>query len=84
VGAGIVEQQAVSNAVTVVRIREQERVPFLTPKTLAAYLSISERTARAMLGGPRPKIASYRVEGQRRIAVADVDAYLRRHRSEAS
>jgi excisionase family DNA binding protein len=54
--------------------------PFFTIKQLAAYLNVSERTVRDMLA--RHRIASYRVEGQRRIAVEDVDAYLRRQRDE--
>ena len=58
----------------------EEVRPFFTPKTLAAYLSVSERTVRQMLSDRR--IASYRVEGQRRIAHQDVEAYLARHRSE--
>lgn len=64
------------------RIAEQNLRPFFTPKTLAAYLSISERTVRQMLADHR--IASYRVEGQRRIDLKDVESYLARHRSEAA
>jgi excisionase family DNA binding protein len=62
------------------RIVEVERQPFFTIKQLAAYLNVSERTVRDMLA--RHRIASYRVEGQRRIALEDVDAYLRRQRDE--
>ena len=36
-----------------VRVAKQELRPFLTPKTLAEYLSISERTVREMLGKKR-------------------------------
>jgi excisionase family DNA binding protein len=61
---------------------EQEMRPFFTPRTLAGYLSISERTVRQMIADRR--IASYRVEGQRRIDHKDVESYLARHRSEAA
>ena len=56
------------------RVAEQNLRPFFTPKTLAAYLSISERTARQMLADRR--ITSVRVEGQRRVTPADLEAYL--------
>jgi excisionase family DNA binding protein len=61
-----------------VRITERERRGFFTPKTLAQYLALSERTVRSMLAAG--KVASYRVEGARRIDPADVDCYLARHR----
>lgn len=61
-----------------VRITEGERRAFFTPKTLAQYLALSERTVRSMLAAG--KIASYRVEGARRIDPADVDSYLAEHR----
>jgi excisionase family DNA binding protein len=61
-----------------VRVTGQERQAFFTPKTLAQYLALSERTVRSMLA--EGKIASYRVEGARRIDPADVDSYLARHR----
>jgi len=54
--------------------------PFFTPRTLAQYLSISERTVREMVR--TGQLASYRVAGSRRIAAEDVDAYLAAHRSE--
>lgn len=62
------------------RVAERKLEPFLTPKTLAAYLSVSERTARQMLADRR--IASYRVEGQRRVDLKDVQDYLARNKSE--
>lgn len=65
-----------------VRLATPDRRPFFTPKTLAAYLSISERTVRDMLS--KHRIPSYKVEGQRRIDPADVDAYLARHRDNAA
>jgi excisionase family DNA binding protein len=49
-----------------------------SPKTLAAYLAISERKVRQMIADR--EIVSYRVAGQRRIKPEDVDAYLDRRR----
>ncbi len=63
-----------------VRVIETERRAFFTPKTLAQYLAVSERTVRSMLAAG--KIASYRVEGARRIDPADVDHYLANRREE--
>ncbi len=62
-----------------VLVTEKERRAFFTPKTLAQYLALSERTVRSMLAAG--KIASYRVEGARRIDPADVDSYLASHRT---
>jgi excisionase family DNA binding protein len=56
------------------------RRPFFTPRGLAEYLNLSERTVRAMLASG--KIASYTIEGSRRIAADDVDAYLAARRDE--
>ena len=61
-----------------VRVVTDERQPFFTPKTLAIYLALSERTVRQMLG--EGTIPSYKVAGARRIAAKDVDRYLERHR----
>lgn len=61
-----------------IRITEQERRAFFTPKTLADYLALSERTVRSMLAAGT--ITSYHVEGTRRIDPADVDAYLTERR----
>lgn len=65
-----------------VRVVERELRPFFTPKALAAYLSMSERTVREMLA--KGRIASYKIEGQRRIAVEDVERYLAANRKEAA
>jgi excisionase family DNA binding protein len=65
-----------------VRIARQEFRPFFTPKGLAEYLSISERTVREMLS--KQRIPSYKVEGQRRIDPADVEQYLARNRTRRS
>lgn len=62
--------------------RKAGATPVLQPKGLAAYLSISERTVRDMLSNQR--IPSYKVEGQRRIDPADVEAYLARNRHRAA
>lgn len=67
---------------TVLSIAKRELRPFFTPKTLADYLSISERTVREMLS--KERIPSYKVEGQRRIDPADVEKYLARHRNGAA
>lgn len=63
---------------TAVRVAKEERRPFFTPKALAEYLAISERTVRDMLS--RQRIPSYKIEGQRRIDPADVERYLARNR----
>jgi excisionase family DNA binding protein len=55
-----------------------ERQSFFTPKTLAAYLALSERTVRQLLADSA--IPSYRIAGSRRIDPRDVDNYLRRCR----
>lgn len=68
--------------VTAVRVGRQELRPFFTPKGLAEYLSISERTVRDMLS--KQRIPSYKVEGQRRIDPADVEKYLARNRNRAA
>ncbi|MGZ6564588.1 MAG: helix-turn-helix domain-containing protein [Solirubrobacteraceae bacterium] len=64
---------------TAVRVSKRELRPFFTPKALAEYLSISERTVRDMLS--KQRIPSYKVEGQRRIDPADVEQYLARNRN---
>ena len=68
--------------VTALRVGKPELRPFFTPKGLAEYLSISERTVREMLS--KERIPSYKVEGQRRIDPADVDRYLARNRNGAA
>jgi excisionase family DNA binding protein len=59
-----------------------ERRAFFTPKALAIYLSLSERTVREMLRNG--VIPSYRIEGARRIDPCDVDSYLAGRRQEAA
>jgi excisionase family DNA binding protein len=65
--------------VTTVRVAKQELRPFFTPRALAEYLSISERTVRDMLS--KQRIPSYKVEGQRRIDPADVEKLRERYDS---
>lgn len=48
--------------------------PFFTVETLAAKLSLTPRTVRAML--QKGVIPSYKIEGARRIAPQDVEKYL--------
>ncbi|MHB8696313.1 MAG: helix-turn-helix domain-containing protein [Solirubrobacteraceae bacterium] len=62
------------------RVVTDERRAFFTPKTLAAYLALSERTVRQMLADRQ--IPSYKVAGVRRIDPVDVDAYLAAHRDD--
>jgi excisionase family DNA binding protein len=69
---------AVMTAVTVLT----ERRAFFTPKTLAQYLAVSERTVRSMLA--KGTIPSYLIEGSRRIDPADVDAYEERRAERVS
>lgn len=61
-----------------IQIDGAARRPFFTTASLAAYLSLSERTIRDMLS--RGEFPSYKVAGARRIDPADVDSYLAEHR----
>ncbi len=54
--------------------------PFYTTRSLAEKLGTTPRTVQTMLASGT--IASYKIEGSRRIAPADVDAYLARCREE--
>lgn len=54
--------------------------PFFSPKALADYLSLSERTVREMLA--KGEIPSYKVAGARRIDYRDVESYLAANRQE--
>jgi excisionase family DNA binding protein len=66
--------------VSALRVVTEDRRPFFTPKTLAEFLAISERSVWHLL--TTRKIASYKVAGSRRVAAEDVDAYLAVHRDE--
>lgn len=61
---------------------EADRRPFFTPKSLAAYLSVTDRMVRKLL--QRGEIPSYTIGSARRIDPADVDEYLARRRQERS
>lgn len=56
------------------------RRPFFSPRSLAEYLEVSERTVRQWIMDG--KIASYSIDGRRRIAADDVDRMLQRSREE--
>jgi excisionase family DNA binding protein len=58
------------SAVTVITGRRA----FFTPKTLAEYLAVSERTVRGWIADGT--IDSYLIGGSRRIDPADVDAFV--------
>lgn len=66
----------------------EERRAFFTQKTLAEYLAVSDRTIRDWLrpgdNGEPPKIASYKLEGCRRIDPADVDSFLASRREQGA
>jgi excisionase family DNA binding protein len=65
-----------------VRVEDEPLRPFFTPKTLAAYLALSERTVRAMIA--RGELPSYKVAGARRISPRDVDGWLAHRRQDAA
>ena len=56
------------------------RRALLTPRGLAEYLSLSERTVRELLR--TGELPSYKVAGARRIDPDDVDAWLAGRRRE--
>jgi excisionase family DNA binding protein len=55
---------------------------FFTERTLAAYLSVSDRTIRNWIR--RGELASYKLGASRRIDPADVENFLARHREETA
>jgi excisionase family DNA binding protein len=55
--------------------------PLLTVDEFAKRLGVAPRTAREML--LRRELPSYKVMGSRRVAPADLDAYLAAHRTRA-
>ncbi|MEA2232388.1 MAG: hypothetical protein QOD83_2204 [Solirubrobacteraceae bacterium] len=65
-----------------VTVRDEEVRAFYSPAELARYLNITPRTLGTMLA--RRVIASYKVEGSRRIAADDVDRYLAQCRQEVA
>jgi excisionase family DNA binding protein len=65
-----------------VTVRDEQVRAFFSPAELARYLNITPRTLGTMLA--RRVIASYKVEGSRRIAADDVDRYLAQRRQDAA
>lgn len=55
---------------------------FFTERTLATYLSVSDRTIRNWIR--RGELPSYKLGASRRIDPADVEDFLARHRDEAA
>ena len=55
---------------------------FFTERTLAAYLSVSDRTIRNWIR--RGQLPSYKLGASRRIDPADVEDFLARHRDESA
>lgn len=55
---------------------------FFTERTLADYLTVSDRTIRNWIR--RGELPSYKLGAARRIDPADVEDFLARHRDEAS
>jgi excisionase family DNA binding protein len=56
--------------------------PFFTERSLAAYLSVSDRTVRNWIR--RGELPSYKLGASRRIDPADVESFLARHREESA
>jgi excisionase family DNA binding protein len=61
--------------------RNAPSITFFTERTLAAYLSVSDRTIRNWIR--RGELPSYKLGASRRIDPADVDAFLALRREEA-
>jgi excisionase family DNA binding protein len=55
-----------------------ERKAFFSPRSLAEYLEVSERTVREWL--EQGTLPSYRFGGSRRIAADDVDTFVSQRR----
>jgi excisionase family DNA binding protein len=55
---------------------------FFTERTLAAYLSVSDRTIRNWIR--RGELPSYKLGASRRIDPTDVEDFLARHRDAAA
>ncbi|MGH2939403.1 MAG: helix-turn-helix domain-containing protein [Solirubrobacterales bacterium] len=62
--------------------REIRRPGLFTERTLAAYLSVSDRTIRNWIR--RGDLPSYKLGASRRIDPADVEDFLARHRDAAA
>jgi excisionase family DNA binding protein len=62
--------------------RKTTGLNFFTERTLADFLSVSDRTIRNWIRSG--KLPSYKLGAARRIDPADVEDFLARHRDEAS
>lgn len=62
--------------------RKERPTTFFTERTLAAYLSVSDRTIRNWIR--RGELPSYKLGAARRIDPADVDDFLLRNRDESA
>jgi excisionase family DNA binding protein len=62
--------------------KEAAPISFYTERSLAAYLTVSDRTIRNWIR--RGDLPSYKLGAARRIDPADVEDFLARHRDEAS
>lgn len=65
-----------------VKDQQRPRITFFTERTLAAYLSVSDRTIRNWIR--QGELPSYKLGASRRIDPADVEDFLARHRDEAA
>jgi excisionase family DNA binding protein len=72
--------EAIADAVAARRTAKADDRPFYSPRSLAARLGVTDRTLRTLTANGT--IPSYKIEGSRRYAPADVDAYLARCREE--
>ncbi len=71
--------EAIADAVAARPLHVDAR-PFYSPRSLAQRLGVTDRTLRTLTANGT--IPSYKIEGSRRYAPADVDAYLARCRDE--
>ncbi len=62
--------------------RKSSGPTFFTERSLATYLSVSDRTIRNWIR--RGELPSYKLGASRRIDPADVEDFLSRHRDEAA
>ncbi len=62
--------------------RKRASTSFFTERTLAEFLSVSDRTVRNWIR--RGELPSYKLGAARRIDPADVEVFLASHRDEAS
>jgi excisionase family DNA binding protein len=62
--------------------RKSSKRAFYTERSLAEFLAVSDRTVRNWIR--RGELPSYKLGASRRFSPADVEAFLARHRDEAS